>query len=234
MQRAPILITGAARRAGLHCAERLLDEGQPIIISYRTEREAVQRLRQRGAIALQADFASDQGVLDFIDALKASTDRLRAIVHNASDWMAEPCAPDPNTLHSMMQVHVAAPYLINLHCADLLGHGGPADIVHLSDDVTRVGSARHIAYAASKAALDNLTLSFAKRFAPGIKVNAIAPALLEFQPDDGQSYRREALAKSALGIAPGFEVLYQTLRYLLDNPYITGAILPLNGGRHLI
>ena len=49
MHQAPILITGASQRIGLHCAERLLDDGYPVIISYRRERDSVARLRARGA-----------------------------------------------------------------------------------------------------------------------------------------------------------------------------------------
>jgi dihydromonapterin reductase/dihydrofolate reductase len=133
----------------------------------------------------------------------------------------------------MFNVHMLAPYLINLHCADLLQRTSPADIVHISDDVTRKGSSQHIGYCASKAGLDSLTLSFAAKYAPTIKVNAIAPALLMFNPDDDAAYRAKTLAKSALGIEPGAEVIYQSLRYLLDNPYVTGTTLTVNGGRHV-
>eukprot|EP01031_Cornospumella_fuschlensis_P000455 gene455-571_t len=82
---APILITGASQRVGLHCAERLLDDGQPVIISYRTERDGVHRLRERGACVIAADFSDEAGILAFIERLKAATPHLRAIVHNASD-----------------------------------------------------------------------------------------------------------------------------------------------------
>ena len=126
-----------------------------------------------------------------------------------------------------------APYLINLHCSELLERSNPADIVHISDDVTRKGSSKHIAYCATKAGLDSLTLSFAAKLAPRIKVNGIAPALLMFNPDDDAAYRTKALAKSALGIEPGPQVIYHSLRYLLDNPYVTGTTLTVNGGRHL-
>ncbi|MNG05235.1 Dihydrofolate reductase FolM [compost metagenome] len=105
--------------------------------------------------------------------------------------------------------------------------------MHISDDVTRKGSSKHIGYSASKAGLENLTLSFAAKYAPQIKVNAIAPALLLFNPDDDAAYRAKALAKSAMGIEPGSEVIYQSLRYLLDNPYVTGTTLTVNGGRHI-
>ena len=230
----PILITGASQRIGLHCAERLLDEGQPVIVSYRTHRASLDLLRERGAVALQADFSSADAILAFITALKQQTSHLRAIVHNASDWHAETPGREADVFQSMFAVHMLAPYLINLHCAELLRPGGPADIIHIGDDVTRRGSSKHIAYAASKAGLDNLTLSFASSLAPAIKVNAIAPALIQFNPDDDEDYRRKALAKSALGIEPGAEVIYQSLRYLLDNPYVTGTTLSVNGGRHLI
>lgn len=231
---APILITGASQRIGLHCAERLLDEGQPVIVSYRTPRASLDRLRERGAVTLPADFNSAAGILGFIATLKQHTKALRAIVHNASDWHTDECGKEAEVFQQMFDVHMLAPYLINTHCADLLAQEGPADIIHISDDVTRVGSKKHIAYAASKAGLDNLTLSFAASLAPKIKVNGIAPALIQFNPDDDEAYRRKALAKSALGIEPGAEVIYQSLRYLLDNPYVTGTTLSVNGGRHLL
>ncbi|MFG5863914.1 dihydromonapterin reductase [Metapseudomonas sp. CR1201] len=230
---APILITGASQRVGLYCAERLLDEGQPVIISYRTERDGVRLLRERGATALAADFSSEAGILAFIEALKGCTDRLRAIVHNASDWLTETPGHEADAFQRMFSVHMLAPYLINLHCEELLRRSSPADIIHLSDDVARKGSANRVAYCASKAGLDNLTLSFAARFAPDIKVNGIAPALVMFNAEDDDAYRKKTLAKSALGIEPGPQVVYQALRYLLDNSYVTGTTLTLNGGRHL-
>ncbi|CAI8708852.1 dihydromonapterin reductase [Pseudomonas serboccidentalis] len=230
---APILITGAGQRVGLHCARRLLEDGHSVIFTYRTERPGVQTLRDLGAVGVFADFSSEAGILAFIAELKTHTERLRAIIHNASEWLAETPNNEAEAFMRMVNVHMLAPYLINLHCADLLQRSTPADIIHISDDVTRKGSSKHIGYCASKAGLDSLTLSFAARYAPAIKVNGIAPALLLFNPDDDAAYRAKALAKSALGIEPGSEVIYQSLRYLLDNPYVTGTTLTVNGGRHI-
>jgi dihydromonapterin reductase/dihydrofolate reductase len=230
---APILITGASQRVGLHCAERLLADGHSLIVSYRREREGLQRLRERGALTLPADFSSETGILAFIAELKSHTDSLRAIVHNASEWLSETPGDEAAAFQRLFSVHMLAPYLINLHCAELLRRSTPADIVHISDDVARKGSAKRPAYCASKAGLDNLTLSFAAKFAPQIKVNGIAPALILFNPEDDADYRAKTLEKSALGIEPGPQVIYQSLRYLLDNPYVTGTTLTVNGGRHL-
>ncbi|MCU0119663.1 dihydromonapterin reductase [Pseudomonas sp. B2M1-30] len=230
---APILITGAGQRVGLHCAQRLLEDGHRVIFTYRSERPGVQALRDLGAIGVFADFSSEATILAFIAELKTRTDSLRAIIHNASEWLEETPGNEAEAFTRMVTIHMLAPYLINLHCADLLQRSSPADIIHISDDVTRKGSSKHIGYCASKAGLDSLTLSFAARYAPAIKVNGIAPALLLFNPDDDAAYRAKALAKSALGIEPGSDVIYQSLRYLLDNPYVTGTTLTVNGGRHV-
>lgn len=229
---APILLTGASQRLGLHCVKRFLDAGQAMIISYRQERTEVDELRQLGVQCIQADFASEQGILDFITRLKEVTPALRAIIHNASLWVAEDGA-DTAAFTQMINVHLLAPYLINHHCAPLLMLSAQADIIHITDDVIRKGSAKRIAYSASKAGLDNLTLSFAASLAPHIKVNSLAPALIMLQPDDDEDYQRRALAKSVMGTVPGPEVIYQSIRYLLDTPYITGTTLTVNGGRHL-
>ena len=230
---APVLITGASQRIGLHCAKRLIADGHRVIATYRSDRSGVGELETLGATVIFADFSHEQGIQACIQQLHATTNCLRAIVHNASAWLPEENRNEADNFRQLFNVHMLAPYLINLHCADLLRKCTPADIVHISDDVVRKGSSRHMAYASSKAGMENLTLSFAAQFAPHIKVNGIAPALIQFQPDDDDEYKHKTLAKSALGIEPGAEVVYQSLRYLLDNPYVTGTTLSVNGGRHL-
>lgn len=229
----PILITGAGQRLGLHCAQRLLDDGYPVIATYRTSRPQLIELEQRGACLIQADFTDQASILAFIERLKDQTDGLRAIVHNASLWFIERPGHEGDDFQQLFTIHMLVPYLINLHCAELLRRSPTADIVHISDDAVRKGSAKRPAYCASKAGLDSLTLSFAARFAPEIKVNGIAPAMLMFNEDDDEAYRIRALAKSPLGFEPGPEVMYQSLLSLLNNPYLTGTIVQLNGGRHV-
>jgi dihydromonapterin reductase/dihydrofolate reductase len=182
----PILITGGAQRVGLHICEQLLARGERIILTYRRERSVLDTLRAQGVITLQADFSTQEGVFAFVDALKTHTDSLRAILHNASTWSKdETIVQDPSHFNELMNVHVFAPYWINLQCEDLLREGeGLRDIIAISDHTVSRGSDKHAAYLASKAGLESLTLSFAKRFAPRIKVNAIAPALVMFNEGD--------------------------------------------------
>ena len=232
----PLLITGVGKRAGLHLARSFLQRGQPVIGTWRSQRPALDDLAAKGAELHRCDFYDEQDIDSLIDSIRGRHAALRGIIHNASDWLPDRGEFSPgDVMRRMMQVHVGAPYRINLALAPLLQAcaGGMADIVHVGDYVSGRGSRKHIAYAASKAAQDSLTLSFAALLAPRVKVNSIAPALLLFNERDGQVYREQALAKSLLEREGGLEELQRAVDYLLDSRFVTGRVLPLDGGRHL-
>jgi dihydromonapterin reductase/dihydrofolate reductase len=234
----PIVITGGAQRLGLAVAQALNAQQQPVVITYRRERPLLEKLRHQGIETIRADFGEDDGPFKLAQTLRNRYPALRALIHNASEWLSEDdCANPGELLERMLRVHVRAPYLLNLECGEMLQrHGeqrGYADIIHMSDYVASTGSSKHIAYAASKAGLDNLTLSFASRYAPTVKVNSIAPALLMFNPEDDDSYRDKAKKKSPLGIVPGESEGVNAVHYLLQSRYLTGKTIALDGGRHL-
>jgi dihydromonapterin reductase / dihydrofolate reductase len=235
---APIVITGGAQRLGLAMAEALSEQGHAVVITYRRERPLLERLRQAGIDTIRADFDDEDGPRRLARELRRRYRSLRALIHNASQWQAESADVDASlVLQRMLRVHVGAPYLLNLECGELLQRYGEqhgfADIIHMSDYVAGTGSSKHIAYAASKAALDNLTLSFASKFAPTVKVNSVAPALLMFNAGDDEAYRQKAVKKSLLGIVPGEAEGVAAIQYLLQSSYLTGKTIALDGGRHL-
>ena len=232
---APILITGGTQRVGLAIAQDLLSQNYPLIVTYRTEKPVMQALSKQGVTLIRADFSTSEGITNFIQTLKETTFELRAIIHNASDWAKETSDSDVDLLFAaMMNIHANAPYQINLACKDLLlNHKGFADIIHMTDYVQEKGSKKHIAYAASKAALHNLTLSFSALLAPSVKVNSIAPALLMFNDWDDDAYKAKALQKSLMNSVPGAIEAVKAVNFLLTSEYVTGQVLHLNGGRQL-
>lgn len=235
----PILITGAGQRVGLALTQYFIKQKQPIIISYKTRHGVIDELISKGVICIQADFSNDQAISDFIEQVKQHTDSLRAIIHNASNWDCEANNANKHELFdNMMRIHAKTPYLINLALEKLLlsyqqKNNKAADIINFTDYVVEKGSAKHIAYAASKATLDNLTKSFAAKYAPKIKVNAIAPALIAFNNNDSPEYKDKAVKKSLMAIEAGYQEIINSVTFLLDSGYITGRSLPIDGGRHL-
>ena len=235
MSHSPVLITGGAQRLGLAIAESLLQQHIPVIVTYRTRRRGVELLESKGATTVNADFSDDDGIHSLIRQIKGEYSELRAIIHNASDWVAEKPGDDLSSIiHRMMQIHVNTPYQLNLAFRGLLeSSSGFSDIIHMTDFVQEKGSKKHIAYAASKAALHNLTLSFSALLAPKVKVNSIAPALVMFNETDDEAYKQKAMSKSLLRTCPGADEAVKAVEYLLSSDYVTGRTLHVDGGRHL-
>lgn len=231
---APTLITGAGTRLGLALAHALLDQGQAVVATYRSARPEVQDLIDKGATLVRADFSTDAGIEAAVEALVDTCPNLSSIVHNASSWEKDLEGPDDlAVLARMMRIHVGASLRLTDALAPALLTSESPSVINISDHVANRGSDQHMAYAASKAALLNLTKSQAKKYAPRIRINALCPALLAFRDEDDANYRATTLAKSPLGIEPGFEVAIEAIQYLQKNAYTTGIVLPLDGGRPL-
>lgn len=130
-------------------------------------------------------------MLAFVDEIKARTDGLRAIVHNASAWLTEkPGTLLTNMLPAITQIHVNTPYLLNHVLEGLLrDHGHTAsDIIRFADYIMERDSDKHIAYATSKTTLDNMARSFSCELTPGVRVNAAAPSFILSNGGDDAKY----------------------------------------------
>lgn len=230
-----IVITGVGKRLGFALASALLKEGYHVVGTYRTQYPSLADLKELGADLYPVDFYQQNQVDDFISQLADKYKSLRAIVHNASDWSSDhnPHLSAVEVMHRMMTVHASVPYQINLALQDKLCENGHADIIHIGDYVAEKGSKKHIAYAASKAAMNNLTLSFASLLAPNVKVNTISPALLKFNPHDDAAYKDKALSKALLPREAGFDEVIEGVKLLLNSRFMTGRNLQFDGGRHL-
>ena len=240
MSRRPqtILITGVTRRVGADLAGHLLDAGHRVIGSYRRETDALRDLIDRGLIALPLDLLERDRIEPFARTVADHTDRLDLIVHNASIWHRdEDCAADPGLATAMYTVHVTAPIELTEALHRTLParqrDDGQADrqVVFLTDAHIDEGEPNHIHYIASKAAIEGSIRSLALRYAPHTRVNAIAPGLLMFHPEDDERYRRERLARRLLPFEPGPGVVAQTIDYLMACPLINQAVIRLDTGR---
>ncbi|WP_166365399.1 dihydromonapterin reductase [Pseudomonas akapageensis] len=222
----PILVTGASQRVGLELAISLAQAGYTVVSA---SRSVSARPAHPNIVQFQADLQQEQDRLALIEYLTSNYDGLRAIVHNASLWLDDGL----ENLNTMFKLHVEAPYHLNMALGDLLAKVEKADIIHICDETSSRGSKSHIAYAATKAALQNMMLSFAEKYAPGIRVNAILPGLLILKENSDEQYRNRTLKKALLEFEPGAQPLIDAVFYLLNTQYSTGSSVVINGGRHL-
>ena len=233
-----VLITGAGQRIGHYLARKFLEETDwPVLFTYRTPRPGVTELEAAGARGLMVDLTVPDAAEKVARFVADQAVSLRALIHNASLWLKdEALATSPAQLQALVRLHMQVPYELNRLLVSFLRAASAdlKDIISLSDFNTERGSDQHAFYLATKAGLQNLTKSFAKLYAPAIKVNDIAPALIMFNEGDPPAYRAQRLQKSLLQIEPGPEVVWQTVRFIMQNPYLTAMSIPLDGGRSVV
>ena len=237
-----ILITGVGKRIGYALAKYYLAQGHHVIGTYRTHYDSIEQLGKLGASLHSCDLTDPDAIDKLVAHINQHHERLDTIIHNASDWLPDNNGLSPSdTMARMMQIHVSAPYQINLGLAPLLVAAaknnddsiGVSNIIHITDYVAEKGSKKHIAYAASKAALHSMTLSFASLLAPHVKVNSIAPAMILFNEHDDDAYKVKALAKAILPREAGNNEIINLIDYLQGSHYVTGRSYAVDGGRHL-
>lgn len=232
-----VLVTGTSRRVGLHLAKRLHEDGYSVLAHYRSETEGVQELKSLGVETIRADFDSRDSVLEFVTRLRHQYRSLRAIIHNASSFSPtdDDLARAAEQYEAFFYVHMMAPFLINQGLHDRLQGDDdyPADIIHITDINVENPTPRFDIYGTTKAGLHNMMLVLAKKYAPTIKVNAIAPGPVLFTELHSEQVRQNMMEETPLACEGGAEPVYLAVKSLLTNPFLTGVSIPVDGGRRL-
>ncbi|QGG79754.1 SDR family oxidoreductase [Litorivicinus lipolyticus] len=228
-------VTGVGRRLGFAICQRLLDQGWQVSGHYRTPSDATTTLAGRGATLYQADLEDADAVIAMVTTLQSSA-RLDLIVHNASCFTPEPddLAAKARWSDACHRVHVQAPMLINEGLGALLqASDGDPNVVHITDIFAERPDPQYRTYTAAKAGLDNLALSYAKHWAPKVRVNRIQPGPILFLPEHSEAHKKRVLANTLLQREGGLDPVLDAIWLLIDNAYLTGAVIKVDGGRFL-
>jgi len=235
------LITGAAKRVGRAIALKLATEGFDIAFTYRgSEKEAhdlekqIQKLN-RQSLPIQSDFTNPElASSEVFTAFTKKFPRLDALINNAS--LYQPSSLQDATdqqIHNLFAIHFHTPFLLARRFESLLrqsrGH-----IVNMIDLLAERPWPEFLAYCASKAALASLTRGLARALAPDITVNGISPGVVEWPDDYPQGEREKYLKRVPLARAGTPQDVANLVHFLLTGgSYITGQIIPLDGGRSI-
>jgi pteridine reductase len=234
-----VLITGAARRIGRALALGVARAGGTVSIHYGHAmlegEEILKEIRALGQEAhlIQADLSDMRQVAEIIPRTKEIAP-LYALVNNAAIF--EQLTWENTDLESWqrhLSINLTAPFLLSQAFARQIYPGETGRIVNILDWRALRPGADHLPYTISKAGLTALTLSLAVSLAPHIQVNAIALGAI-LPPSDGGDTAKAIRDVPAQRWASLDEVV-ELLLFLLDGPtYITGEVIHLDGGRHLI
>ncbi|HEX4953639.1 MAG TPA: SDR family oxidoreductase [Thermoanaerobaculia bacterium] len=242
------LVTGGARRLGRAIALELATSGASIALHYgRSTLEAeatAAEIRARGVEVwpLPADLARPEQIASLFAAVEARAGRLDVLVNSAACFEKKPLVEiSAEEWDAVMAVNLRAPFLTTRHAASLMTasprpEGAPGAIVNLVDLAALHPWPGYAHHGVAKAGLAHLTRVAARELAPGVRVNAVAPGAILPAPGvtaDSAEWRRlgERLPLGRTG-HPG--EIARTVVFLAENDFITGAILPVDGGESLL
>lgn len=238
------LITGSARRIGKHIAIALHQAGFRVIIHYRHSAEEANALawklnqeRSGSACALAADLMLKNSLLLLIEEANKWWGRLDLLVNNASVFMPshlkEQCDADWDVLFT---ANVKAPFWLSLAAFPYL-EKTQGSIVNITDIHADKPLKGYSLYCQSKAALVMQTKSLAREFAPKVRVNAIAPGAIMWPEGENalsESIKEKIMAQTPLKRHGEPQFIANAVLALSENPFITGQVLAVDGGRSLL
>ncbi|MHB9755126.1 SDR family oxidoreductase [Streptomyces sp. BYX5S] len=246
MTRPRTLVTGGSRGIGAATVLRLAKDGHDVALSYVSDQDAAERTaeeaRAAGArcVVVRADTSQEADVERMFDEAVAGLGPLTGLVNNAG--VTAPVGPfaDARTedLRRVLDVNVLGVLLCCRRAARDMTAAGAGAIVNVSSGAATIGSpGQYVHYAASKAAVDTVTLGLAKELGPvGVRVNGVAPGIV-----DTEIHATSGTPDIAREAAPGIpmrrpgraEEIAAAISWLLsaDASYATGAVLRVAGGR---
>jgi len=244
-----MIVTGGGRGIGAATARLAAKKGYAVCVNYLNDRDAAEsvvheiRAADGRAIAVAGDVSSEKDVLNLFRESDRSLGRLTALVNNAGIVVRRARVEDMDVerLQRMFAVNVVGAFLCAREAVRRMStrHGGKGGvIVNLSSSAARIGSADEwVDYAASKGAIDTLTLGLAREVAEeGIRVNAVRPGFVntDLHANAGDPLRIERL-RAGIPMKRGGEAeeVARAILWLASDEasYTTGALLDVSGGR---
>lgn len=233
-----ILITGVSRRLGLFLTESfLLDENTKVIGLTRKTNEALKELGKTGNLQIvEVDYANINSLSEAVKVIISDNKKLDLIVHNAS--LFEKDALHTNDLwsyyDSLFEVHMKMPAYLNENLFRLLKNKDkPSCIVHITDISVENPYPEFSLYCSTKAGLENMTKSYAKKFSPYVRVNSILPGSVQFLPSHTSEEKERVSRQTLLEVEPGFLPILKGIQFIFDNQFVTGASIKIDGGRSI-
>lgn len=231
------VVTGGASGIGLATTKKLLSEGANVIIlDLKMDEEIINSLGET-ALYLKCDVSNEENVKNCIEEIIRKFDHIDYLVANAGigGSASKPHEVSMDEWNKVISVNQTGIFLLNKYVINEMLKNGKGAIVNTSSMYGLVGSTTSFAYSASKGAINQMTRSLALTYArDNIRVNAIAPGyvdtpILSMVPDNVKKAMGNELPIGRLGKDTEIANL---ICYLLsdDASFITGAIIPIDGG----
>jgi pteridine reductase len=234
------LVTGGARRVGRAFCLALARAGAHVVLNYRTSRQAADEtaaeLRALGVKVLpfQADISQPDQVEAMVEAARQQLGRIDIVINSAALFERTPFPDAPvETWRRVLDVNLTGPFVVARAVAPLMLAQGEGVIINVVDIMAFRRSRTYVAHGVSKAGLKALTETLAVLLAPTVRVNAVMPGPVLPPPDYTPEQIEYVAGRTLLKRWGSPDDVARGALFLIENDYITGHMLAVDGGELL-
>jgi pteridine reductase len=229
------LITGSAKRIGREIALELGRRGARIAVHYRSSEAEAKEVAAKNGVVFQADLTLAAAVEEMFRGIEAKLGGLDILINSASAFSAATAdETTPDHWDLQMDTNAKAPFFVAQRAARLMRARGAGKIINIADVAGEVIWHSYLPYSVSKAALIAVNRGLAKAYAPDIQVNAIAPGPVLFPEYYSEQQKQVAIDRTLLKRAGSPQDIVNAAVFLIENDYITGEMIHVDGGRHIM
>lgn len=234
------LVTGGATRVGKALTLALANAGADVFVHYNSSAgpaqetaaavEALGRRAASGAANLSDPAVAGQLIADATDALGS----ISILVNSASGFPKDTLADATlEGFRSALDLTLGSPVFLTQAFAAALGDDNDGAVVNITDVKTHRPYKDHFSYVIAKGGIDTFTRAAARFLAPRIRVNAVALGVILPPPGEDDFYAEQLASKLPLKRVGGTEPVAAAMLALLENDFLTGEIIRVDGGGHL-
>lgn len=230
------VVTGSAVRVGREIALRLADGGADVAIHYRTSEEeaeeTAEEVRERGvdSATVRSDLSTVEGAESAVDGAADALGGLDVLVNSASVFFPSPVGDvDEDDWDALFDVNLKGPFFACQRARERMDGGGV--VVNIADWAGFRPYENHVPYCTTKAGVIAMTRGLAKELAPDVRVAAVAPGPVMLPPSYTDEDVERILEKTPLDRVGSPEDVAHGVEYLVEAGFVTGAVVPVDGGR---
>jgi len=235
-----VIVTGGSRGIGAAIVKELAKENYNVVLNYNNSEEAAKQIKkeleeQNIKIEIfKADVSKREEVIKLVKFTLEKFKNIDVLINNAGiDQIKAFMEITDEDWNNIMQVNLNSVFYCSQEVLENMIHNKNGCIINISSIWGKVGASCEVHYSASKAAIDGLTKALAKEMGPSnIRVNSIAPGIIETEmnKDLNQEELVEIVNQIPLGRIAKPEEIVKSIKWLIEDSYVTGQIISIDGG----
>lgn len=235
-----VIVTGASRGIGAAIVKELAKEEYNVVLNYNKSEEQAKQIQEElnkqgiNIEIFKADVSKREEVKALVKFVLDKFKNIDVLINNAGIDQIKPFMDlTDDDWNKIMQVNLNSVFYCSQEVLENMIHNKKGCIINISSIWGKTGASCEVHYSATKSAIDGMTKALAKEMGPSnIRVNSIAPGLVDtdMNKDLNKEEMQEIINQIPLGRIAKPEEIVKSIKWLINDEYITGQIISIDGG----